>query len=79
MIKFKIIIFTITIFLFSCKTTNQTKIDEFTLLKKTIDSLKMEITELNEQIDIMKDELQFKESEISYWGHKYDSLNLQNK
>jgi uncharacterized membrane protein YgaE (UPF0421/DUF939 family) len=72
MIKFKIIIFTVTIFLFGCKTTNQTKLDELT-------SLKIEIINLNKQIDVMKDELQFKESEISYWGHKHDSMLIKNK
>ena len=72
--KIKIFIFTTVLFFFGCKTTNQTKMDEVTMLKKTIDSLKLEIVDLNEQIDFMKDELQFRESEISYWGHKYDSV-----
>lgn len=71
--KIKIFIFTTVLFFFGCKTTNQTKMDEVTLLKKQVDSLKSELLEVREQLDFAKDELQFKESEISYWGHKYDS------
>lgn len=32
------------------------------------------IKELEEENEILLDELQFKESEISYWGRKYDDL-----
>lgn len=73
--KIKIFIGVLLISLTSCKTTDKVKIDEVVMLKKTIDSLKLEIVDLNEQIDFMKDELQFRESEISYWGHKYDSVS----
>jgi len=44
------------------------------ILKNQIDSLKMEIVELKDQNDNMKDLLRVKEGEVSYWGHKYDSL-----
>ena len=72
----KIFIFTLGLFLFGCKSTNQPKMDEITILKKRIDSLKLENMELKEQLDFAKDELQYKESEISYWGHKYDSCMM---
>jgi hypothetical protein len=39
-----------------------------------IDSLNEIIVDQKEQIHYLRDELQFKESEISYWGHKYDSI-----
>ena len=39
-----------------------------------IDSLNEIIVDQKEQIHFLRDELQFKESEISYWGHKYDSI-----
>ena len=44
-------------------------------LKHQIDSLKMEIVELKDQNDNMKDMLRVKDGEISYWGQKYSSLN----
>jgi len=39
-----------------------------------IDSLNEIIMDQRDQIHFLRDELQFKESEISYWGHKYDSI-----
>jgi len=39
-----------------------------------IDSLTEIIVDQRDQIHFLRDELQFKESEISYWGHKYDSI-----
>jgi site-specific DNA-adenine methylase len=39
-----------------------------------IDSLNEIIVDQKEQIHFLRDELQFRESEISYWGHKYDSI-----
>jgi hypothetical protein len=42
-------------------------------------SLTNKIKELEYENDILKDELQMKESEISYWGRKYDDLKLKQK
>ena len=44
-------------------------------LKHQIDSLKIEIVEIKEQNDNMKDLLRVKDGEVSYWGQKYSSLN----
>jgi len=44
-----------------------------------IDSLNEIIVDQKEQIHYLRDELQFKESEISYWGHKYDSIKQKSK
>ena len=44
-----------------------------------IDSLNEIIVDQKEQIHYLRDELQFKESEISYWGHKYDSIKQKHK
>ena len=44
-------------------------------LKHQIDSLKIEIVEIKEQNDNMKDLLRSKDGEVSYWGQKYSSLN----
>jgi hypothetical protein len=35
----------------------------------------MEIVEIKEQNDNMKDLLRVKDGEVSYWGQKYSSLN----
>jgi len=49
------------------------------------DSLKSEliskdslILDLEDQIDILQEDIQLRESEISYWGQKYDSLRFKN-
>lgn len=70
----KKVIFIIAAFAYSCGSTKTTKISELELLKKENDSLKLVIIELQEEVNILRDELRFKESEVSYWGHKYDSL-----
>jgi hypothetical protein len=51
-----------------------------------IDSLESEISNrdsvifsLEEENDILEDACQMKESEISYWGRKYDSLRWGKK
>ena len=72
--RIKIFIFATILFFYGCKSTDKTKMDEVLTLRVKVDSLNKEIYELYEQIDVMRDELQFKESEISYWGHKYDSI-----
>ena len=68
------------ILLCSCRCTKPS--DGEILLQKKYDSLRevlkvqREIIEDQEiQIHNMRDEIQFKESEISYWGHKYDSCS----
>jgi len=50
-----------------------------------IDSLKYEVLskdslifELESQIDVLEEGIQFRESEISYWGCKYDSIKNTN-
>ena len=48
-------------------------VDSLVIYKKQVDSLKSEITDLEYQLDILSDELQMREGEISYWGQKYDS------
>lgn len=70
----KKIILLVTIFAYSCSCSKLTEISSPMNLKKENDSLKLVIIELQEEIDFLKDELRFKEGEISYWGHKYDSL-----
>lgn len=70
----KKLLFIITIFAYSCSGTKTTKVSELDLLKKENDSLKQVVIELQEEVNILKDELRFKEGEVSYWGHKYDSL-----
>jgi len=75
----KIVLLSLVLFV-GCKCTQPTQ-NEITLQKK-YDSLR-EVLKLERellqdqevQIQIMRDELQFKESEISYWGHKYDSCS----
>lgn len=42
------------------------------------DSLINEVSTERDYFDEMSDELSMKESEISYWGQKYDSLNAVN-
>ena len=70
------------ILLASCKCTQPTKKE---LTKKT-DSLISIIKEQEKQIqdlelynENLKDELRFREGEISYWGHKLDSVTEKLK
>ena len=44
-----------------------------------IDSLTEIIVDQRDQIHFLRDEIQFKESEVSYWGHKYDSIKQNLK
>lgn len=46
-------------------------------LEYTIDSLNSKITEYEEAIEVLGDDLQWKEEEISYWGQKYDSTKIE--
>ena len=43
-------------------------------LTNTDTTLVNKVKELEEQNELLLDELQLKESEISYWGRKYDEL-----
>jgi len=56
---------------FLSKNSEQVKIVTIT---KTDTTLANKIKQLEEENNILLDELQFKESEISYWGRKYDEL-----
>ena len=53
------------------------KDEEITNLKKKIDSLRTEIVDRDEQIDLLEEGIQLREGEISYLGHKYDSLKIK--
>lgn len=60
----------------SCITTTKpelNKVDSIAMYKMEVESLKLEIVDLNSQLEWIRDDLRFKESEVSYWGHKYDS------
>ncbi len=46
--------------------------------KHEIDSLKSIITEKDEEIDVLEDQIQQREIEVMYWGMKYDSLRWKN-
>ncbi len=70
----------------SCVTSTQksdsVRVDSLAIYKAKIDSLNLEISDLYDQLDAAQDELQMREGEISYWGHKYDScmtVLLKNK
>lgn len=73
----KKIILLVTLFACSCSCTKLTEVNPSVNLKRENDSLKLVIIELQEEVDFLKDELRFKEGEISYWGHKYDSLSTK--
>ena len=49
-------------------------VDSLNLLINQKDSI---IEDLEYQVEIMSDEIQVRESEISYWGRKYDSLRTK--
>lgn len=44
-------------------------------LKHDIDSLKSVIESQTEEIEILEDQIQQREIEITYWGMKYDSCH----
>ena len=63
----------------SCVTStveSKPNFDSVSFYRHQVDSLKLEIVELYDQLDGAKDELQMREGEISYWGHKYDSCMM---
>lgn len=45
---------------------------------RKIDSLKTIILDKEDEIEILRDEIQRREIEITYWGMKYDSLRWIN-
>ena len=49
-------------------------VDSLILVINQKDSI---IEDLEYQVEIMSDEIQVRESEISYWGRKYDSLRTK--
>lgn len=51
-------------------------IKEVKVLQQENDSLKTQIKGLKEHIEFLSNELELRESEISYWGHKYDSCRV---
>jgi hypothetical protein len=72
----KILLLSLILFV-SCKCTQPIQYE--ISYKKEYDSLLVILKEQEIEIDVMKDELQFKESEISYWGRKFDSCSVSNK
>jgi hypothetical protein len=60
----------------SCMTSSKpdtAKIDSVAVYRLEVESLRLENEELKSQLNWLRDDLRFKESEVSYWGHKYDS------
>ncbi len=58
---------------------NKNKIKENNLeCKAKVDSLKSIISEKDEEIDILEDQIQQREIEVMYWGMKYDSIRWKN-
>ena len=51
-------------------------IKEVKELTHKVDSLENQTKEQKKFIKFMEKELEFKELEISYWGHKYDSCRV---
>lgn len=77
-----------TTFLTSCisscvTSTTEAKppFDSVAYYRHQVDSLKLDIIDLYDQLDASQDAIQLREGEISYWGHKYDScmMILQKK
>jgi len=46
-------------------------------LEYTVASLNAKITEYEDEVEVLGDDLQWKEEEISYWGQKYDSTFVE--
>ena len=68
------------VLLCSCRCTqpSQTEVilqNKYDSLSKVLKEERYFIAEQEVQIQILKDEIQFRESEVSYWGHKYDSCS----
>lgn len=68
--------------MFGCTNTKPTKKDLTSKIDSLVTVIKNQedyINDLNYQIGIMRDELRYKEDEISYWGHKLDSVSERLK
>jgi hypothetical protein len=59
---------------FQSKSNQSNNNDSLESVIKRQDSL---IIDLQEQVEVLNEECQLKESEISYWGQKYDSLRMK--
>jgi hypothetical protein len=59
---------------FQSKSNQSNNNDSLESVIKRQDSL---IIDLQEQVEVLNEECQLKESEISYWGQKYDSLHMK--
>ena len=75
------ILLILPIVLISCRCTKPSKKEQIERLTYQVDSLTRiakdqdeMIDELYDRIDGLNDALQIREGEISYWGHKYDSI-----
>ena len=64
-----------TTFLITYKNQNGQLKHTERVLKQKSDSLKKVIKSQEEEIDILQDEIQQREIEITYWGMKYDSCS----
>lgn len=74
----KIILLSLPLLLIGCNSKKEIANEELILdLRKKIDSLKTEIANRDEEIDLLEEGIQLREGEISYWGHKYDSLKIK--
>ena len=47
-------------------------------LKSELESKDSIIFDLQEQVEILQEDIQLRESEISYWGQKYDSIRSES-
>ncbi len=56
--------------------SEEPKISSVDSLRNVIDQKDSIIEDLEYQVEIMSDEIQVRESEISYWGRKYDSTMI---
>lgn len=73
----KIALVLLAISIIGCGSKREISKDEEILsLRKKVDSLKFEISDLDQQIEILQEAISVREGEISYWGHKYDSLKI---
>lgn len=60
---------------FSLTIINQSnEVKPVTTIIKNDSTLLNKIKELEEENDILRDEIQLREGEISYWGRKYEDL-----
>jgi hypothetical protein len=56
--------------------SEEPKISSVDSLENVINQKDSIIEDLEYQVEIMSDEIQVRESEISYWGRKYDSTMI---